>query len=65
MLSVLLALVDFHEARGVRPHSLKVKTIAVLMGEISKGMANLSHLAAQGNYREVTAHDVGGSIREI
>ena len=29
------------------------------MGEIVKGKANLSQLAAQGNYREGTARDMG------
>ena len=37
MMSVLLPLADFHEDHGIRPHSLKVTTIAVIMvGELSK-----------------------------
>ena len=58
-MTVLLDLADSHEDRGIRPHSLKVTTIAALMGEIVKGKANLAQLAAQGNYRAVTAQDMG------
>ena len=58
-MSALLLLSDFHGDRGIRPHSLKVTTIDVLMVGIAKGKANLSQLAFQGNYREVDAQDMG------
>ena len=35
------------------------------MGEIAQGEANLAQLAVQGNYRALTAQDMGESIREI
>ena len=59
MMSVLLSLADLHGDHGIRPRSLKVTTIAVLMGEIVKGKANLPQLAARGNYRAVDAQDMG------
>ena len=59
MMSILLFLAERREDRGIRPHSLKATTIDVIMGEIVKGKANLSQLAAQGNYRAATAQDMG------
>ena len=59
MMSVLLSLADVHGDRGIRPHSLKVTTIDVLMVGIAKGKANLSQLAFQGNYRAFNAQDMG------
>ena len=59
MMILLLERAAFREANGIRPHSLKVTTISALMGGIAKGKANLAQLASQGNYREVTAQDMG------
>ena len=47
MMSLLLFLADRPGDHGIRPRSLKVTTIDVLVGEIVKGKANLSQLAAQ------------------
>ena len=59
-MSILLLFLSEHpEDRGIRPHSLKVTTIDVIMGEIVKGEANLSQLAAKGNYRAATTQDMG------
>ena len=44
---------------GIRPHSLKVTTISSLMTEIVKGKGNLAQLSVQGNYRAITAADMG------
>ena len=46
------------DGHGIRPHSLKVTTIAALMTDVDKGQSNLSHLAIQGNYRAFRAHDM-------
>ena len=59
MMTVLLDLAGLSEENGIRPHSLKVTTISAIMGEIVKRKANLSRLEAQGNYRAVTAQDMG------
>ena len=59
MMSVLLSLADFHEDHGIRPHSLKVTTIDVLMAGISKGKENLAQLVVQGNYSAVAAQEMG------
>ena len=58
MMTVPLDLAEFHDDRGIRHHSLKVTTISAIMGEISKGNANLAQLAVQGNYRAGAAQDM-------
>ena len=35
---------------GIRPRSLKVTTISVIMADVAKGLENLSQLASQGDY---------------
>ena len=62
MMDVLLDLAEFREEHGIRPHSLKVTTIAAVMGEIVKGKSNLAQLAARGNYRAATAQDMGKGL---
>ena len=60
LMIILLARVNFQEAgHGIRPHSLKVTTISALTTEIVKGNGNLAQLMAQGNYRAITAADMG------
>ena len=46
------------DGHGIRPHSLKVATISTFPTEVTKGNANLSQLAIQGNYRAVAARDM-------
>ena len=58
VLSCLLFQEGRPEGHVERPRNLKVTTISTLMTEVIKGHANLSHLAIQGNYREVTAQNV-------
>ena len=63
MMAFLLKRVNFNEEdHGIRPHSLKVTSISALMNEIVKGKGNLAQLSAQGNYRAVTASDMGGNL---
>ena len=64
-MAILLNRADFPEAIGIRPHSLKVTTSPSLTGEIAKEEETLSQLEVQGNYREVTAQDMGESTHEI
>ena len=59
MMSILLFLAEHPEDHGIRPHWLKVPTIAVLMVGIVKGEANPPQLEARGNYRAATAQDMG------
>ena len=58
MMTCLLGIEELPEGDGIRPRSLKVKTISVLMTEVAKGQADLSQLAIQGNYRPVTSQDM-------
>ena len=59
-MAILLKRVNFtEEGHGIRPRSLKVTAISSLMDEIVKGKGNLAQLSAQGNYRAVTASDMG------
>ena len=58
-MDLLLGRADFLEENSTRPHSLKVTTISALMGEIVQG-GDLAQLEVQGNYRAVTAQDMGG-----
>ena len=59
MMTYLLFLAEHKDDHAIRPNSLKVTTISTIMEEIAKRNANLSHLAIQGNYRAVAAHDMG------
>ena len=58
-MTFLLERAEFFEEHGIRPRSLKVTTISALMGEIVKGTANLAQLSVHGNYRAITAQDMG------
>ena len=50
---------SIQKPHGIRPHSLKVTTISALTKEIVKGNGNLAQLCVQGNYRAITAADMG------
>ena len=61
MMTISLERANFLEKpQGIRPHSLKVTTISALTTEIVKGGGNLAQLSARGNYRAITAADMGG-----
>ena len=57
MVISLLTTARHPEGHGARPHSLKLTTISALTTVVSKGNANFSQIATQGNYRDVTARD--------
>ena len=58
MVDYLSDIAGHPKVHGIRPHSLKVTTIATLMEEIT-GRSNFPQLATRGNYRAVAPHDMG------